>query len=74
MQVVRQDGLLLVADAAPHRLREQLRHRHTHRHGEEAPHEHEHAHGSDHHHHHRLDLAETLLPPGPNEQTRRGGR
>lgn len=71
MQVVRQDGLLLVADAAPHRLREQLRHRHTHRHGEEEPHEHEHAHGSDHHHHHRLDLAEALLPLDPNEQARR---
>ncbi len=73
MQVVRQDGLLLVADAAPHRLREQLRHRHVHRHGEEPPHEHEHAHGSDHHHHHRLDLAEALPPLDPEERTRPAG-
>jgi zinc/manganese transport system ATP-binding protein len=71
MQVVRQDGLLLVADAAPHRLREQLRHRHAHRHGEEAPHEHEHAHGDDHHHHHRLDLAEALPPLDPDARAPR---
>ncbi len=73
MQVVRQDGLLLVADAAPHRLRQQLRHRHAHRHGEEAPHEHEHAHGDDHHHHHRLDLAEALPPLDPDERAHHAG-
>ena len=28
LRVVRQDGLVLVADAAPHRLRDALRHRH----------------------------------------------
>ena len=45
LRVVRQDGTLLVADAAPHRLREALRHRHD---GfEHAHHEHE---GTDHVH------------------------
>jgi zinc/manganese transport system ATP-binding protein/zinc transport system ATP-binding protein len=41
LEVVRKDGLLLIADA-PHGLREQLRHSHTHRHGNT---EHEHGHG-----------------------------
>lgn len=45
LRVVRQDGIVLVADAAPHRLREALRHRHE---GfEHAHHEHE---GLDHVH------------------------
>jgi len=45
LRVVRQDGVLLVADAAPHRLREALRHRHD---GfEHAHHEHD---GADHVH------------------------
>jgi ABC-type Mn2+/Zn2+ transport system ATPase subunit len=39
LRVVRQDGIILVADAAPHRLRDALRHRH---HGFEHAH-HEHA-------------------------------
>jgi ABC-type Mn2+/Zn2+ transport system ATPase subunit len=45
LRVVRQDGFILVADAAPHRLREALRHQHD---GfEHAHHEHD---GSDHEH------------------------
>jgi len=45
LRVVRQDGIVLIADAAPHRLRDALRHRHE---GfEHAHHEHE---GSDHSH------------------------
>ena len=52
MQVVRQNGLLLVADAAPHRLRDVLHHHH-HRHDDGSEHVHEHAHddGSHEHHH-----------------------
>jgi zinc/manganese transport system ATP-binding protein/zinc transport system ATP-binding protein len=53
MQVVRRDGLLLVADVAPHRLREHLRHAHTHRHEGGELHEHEHEHDEAHAHHHR---------------------
>ena len=58
LRVVRQDGLVLVADAAPHRLRDALRHRHgdvEHAHHEHETHEHgaaaRHAasHGTDHH-------------------------
>jgi zinc/manganese transport system ATP-binding protein/zinc transport system ATP-binding protein len=45
LRVVRQDGFILVADAAPHRLRDALRHRHD---GFEHAH-HEHA-GDDHVH------------------------
>jgi zinc/manganese transport system ATP-binding protein len=45
LRVVRQDGIILVADAAPHRLRDALRHRHD---GFEHAH-HEHA-GDDHVH------------------------
>ena len=45
LRIVRQDGLVLVADAAPHRLRDALRHRHD---GYEHAH-HEHA-GTDHVH------------------------
>ena len=42
LRVVRQDGVILVADAAPHRLRNALRHRHD---GfEHSHHEHEHEH------------------------------
>jgi len=44
LRVVRQDGLVLVADAAPHRLRDALRHRHgdlEHTHHEHAPHDHD---------------------------------
>jgi zinc/manganese transport system ATP-binding protein len=43
LRVVRQDGLVLVADAAPHRLRDALRHRHgdlEHTHHEHAAHDH----------------------------------
>ena len=46
LRVVRQDGTLLVADAAPHRLRNALRHRHE---GFEHAH---HEHGEDDHTHH----------------------
>jgi zinc/manganese transport system ATP-binding protein len=45
LRVVRQDGLVLVADAAPHRLRDALRHRHgevEHAHHEHEPHDHVH--------------------------------
>lgn len=45
LRVVRQGGALLVADAAPHRLRDALRHRHD---GYEHAH---HEHGGDHHVH-----------------------
>jgi len=45
LRVVRHDGIILVADAAPHRLRDALRHRHD---GFEHAH-HEHA-GGDHEH------------------------
>ena len=49
LRVVRQDGVVLVADAAPHRLRDAMRHRHGD--VEHAHHEHEaHVHGHDHHH------------------------
>jgi len=44
LRVVRQDGLVLVADAAPHRLRDALRHRHgdlEHTHHEHEPHDHD---------------------------------
>jgi zinc/manganese transport system ATP-binding protein/zinc transport system ATP-binding protein len=49
LRIVRQDGMLLVADAAPHRLRDALRHSHDgyeHAHHEHAtdPHVHAHAH------------------------------
>jgi zinc/manganese transport system ATP-binding protein len=50
LRVVRQDGLVLVADAAPHRLRDALRHRHgdlEHTHHEHEPHDHDHAPGPD---------------------------
>jgi zinc/manganese transport system ATP-binding protein/zinc transport system ATP-binding protein len=46
LRVVRQDGVVLVADAAPHRLREAIRHRHEgfeHAHHEHADAAHEHA-------------------------------
>jgi hypothetical protein len=45
LRIVRQDGAVLVADAAPHRLRQALRHRHD---GYEHAH-HEHGHGDDVH-------------------------
>ena len=48
LRVVRQEGLVLVADAAPHRLRNALRHRHgdvEHAHHEHDAHEHGHAPG-----------------------------
>lgn len=48
MQVVRKDGLLLVADIAPHRLRDQLRHHHSHAHHPEEGREHEHQHDHEH--------------------------
>jgi ABC-type cobalamin/Fe3+-siderophores transport system ATPase subunit len=50
LRVVRQDGLVLVADAAPHRLREALRHRHgelEHAHHEHTAGDHDHVHPSD---------------------------
>lgn len=57
LRVVRQDGIVLVADAAPHRLRNALRHRHDgfehahHEHPDDA-HEHaDHAHADVPHHH-----------------------
>jgi zinc/manganese transport system ATP-binding protein len=68
LRVVRQEGVVLIADAAPHRLRNALRHRHEgfeHAHHEHegdrhvhAPHEHEHEqhghteHAPDGHEHH----------------------
>ena len=45
LRVVRQEGLVLVADAAPHRLRDALRHRHgelEHSHHEHTAHDHVH--------------------------------
>jgi zinc/manganese transport system ATP-binding protein/zinc transport system ATP-binding protein len=60
LRVVRQDGLVLVADAAPHRLREALRHRHgevEHSHHEHPPHDHRGGHGHDHVH---LDVDGTV--------------
>ncbi len=45
LRVVRQDGIILVADAAPHRLRDALRHRHDgfeHAHHEHLDGDHEH--------------------------------
>ena len=45
LRVVRQDGNLLIADAAPHRLRDALRHEH-------AGYEHSHHEHDDHPHHH----------------------
>ena len=47
LRVVRQEGLVLVADAAPHRLREALRHRHgelEHSHHEHRAGDHDHVH------------------------------
>ncbi len=47
LRVVRQEGLVLVADAAPHRLREALRHRHgelEHSHHEHLAGNHDHVH------------------------------
>jgi ABC-type Mn2+/Zn2+ transport system ATPase subunit len=47
LRVVRQEGLVLVADAAPHRLREALRHRHgelEHSHHEHSAADHDHVH------------------------------
>jgi ABC-type Mn2+/Zn2+ transport system ATPase subunit len=50
LRVVRQDGIVLVADAAPHRLRDALRHRHE---------------GFEHaHHEHPDDLDHVHLPDG----------
>jgi zinc/manganese transport system ATP-binding protein len=53
LQVVRQDGLLLVADAAPHTLRAALHH-HRHAHADGSVHRHEHRHDAGHLHHHAL--------------------
>jgi len=50
LRVVRQEGALLVADAAPHELRDALRHRHDgfeHAHHEHDSEPHEHAHEDD---------------------------
>jgi ABC-type Mn2+/Zn2+ transport system ATPase subunit len=58
LRVVRQDGLVLVADAAPHRLREALRHRHG-----SIEHSH-HEHGADDHVH----LEGRTLEPGEGRQ------
>jgi zinc/manganese transport system ATP-binding protein len=66
MRVVRKDGLLLVADAAPHRLRDQLRHHHAHRHDSGAPHEHEHDHDEAHVHNHRLSEQEPAVAGPPH--------
>jgi zinc/manganese transport system ATP-binding protein/zinc transport system ATP-binding protein len=51
LQVVRQDGLLLVADAAPHALRDALHHHH-HGHDDGSVHAHDHEHDAPHIHHH----------------------
>ena len=48
LRIVRQDGAILVADAAPHRLREALRHRHD---------------GYEHAHHEHDGVAHTHAPP-----------
>ncbi|MBA2558105.1 MAG: ATP-binding cassette domain-containing protein [Chloroflexi bacterium] len=48
LRVVREGGVILVADAAPHRLREALRH--THEGYEHAHHEHDHGDHVDHAH------------------------
>jgi zinc/manganese transport system ATP-binding protein/zinc transport system ATP-binding protein len=50
LRIVRQDGAILVADAAPHALRDALRHRHdgyehAHHEHDDAPHVHPHEHG-----------------------------
>jgi zinc/manganese transport system ATP-binding protein len=53
LRVVRQDGTVLVADAAPHRLRQALRHRHAgfeHAHHEHAAHDHDGGEATDHRH------------------------
>jgi zinc/manganese transport system ATP-binding protein/zinc transport system ATP-binding protein len=50
LRVVRQDGVVLVADAAPHRLREAIRHRHE---------------GFEHAHHEHADSAHEHTPSGP---------
>jgi zinc/manganese transport system ATP-binding protein/zinc transport system ATP-binding protein len=50
LRVVHQDGAILVADAAPHQLREALRHRHRgyeHAHHEHAGDTHQHGHDDD---------------------------
>jgi zinc/manganese transport system ATP-binding protein/zinc transport system ATP-binding protein len=71
LRVVRQDGLVLVADAAPHRLREALRHRHG-----TVEHAH-HEHGDDGHVH----LVDGARVPGDDDEPavadlgdQRGGR
>ena len=51
LRIVRQDGAILVADAAPHTLRDALRHRHdgyehAHHEHEHDPHVHPHEHGN----------------------------
>ncbi len=64
MQVVRQNGLLLVADAAPHRLRDLLHH-HDHLHDDGSVHIHEHMHDDHgHQHHHALTCEEAGKPEG----------
>ena len=53
LRVVRQDGIILVADAAPHRLRNALRHHHDgfeHAHHEHADGDHVHPAADDEHH------------------------
>ena len=57
LRIVRQDGLVLVADAAPHRLRDALRHRHgevEHAHHEHDPHDHAETPGHTHPDHEHL--------------------
>ena len=49
MQVVRQNGLLLVADAAPHGLRDRLHHHHHADNGSAPDHDHEHGDAPDWH-------------------------
>jgi len=56
LRVVRQDGVVLVADAAPHRLREAIRHRHE---------------GFEHAHHEHADAAHELAPSGATDGPRR---
>jgi len=55
LRVVRQDGVVLVADAAPHRLREAIRHRHE---------------DFEHAHHEHADAAHDHTPNGVGEGPR----
>jgi ABC-type Mn2+/Zn2+ transport system ATPase subunit len=67
LRVVRQEGLVLVADAAPHRLRDALRHRHgelEHSHHEHTAHDHVHV---------GADVADAHEHPHAHEHTHEHG-